>query len=125
MISGSDLHQNFVFDNDRTKNTTRLENRLLIFSGIHPNKMNVEQVVNRDLCLTENAIVEQVIHDENQQFEVVEQPVDQLPLQENIDESLKRSTRVKKSVLFSAFVVYYKKLTIILEKKMTSICFHK
>lgn len=89
VISGSDLQQNLAFDDGHIESNPILRSTLLIVNEIHSNHVIVKQVLNKEPRQAKNALIDQITYNREQQFEVVEQPNDQLPQQENIHEPLR------------------------------------
>ncbi|KAL4366702.1 hypothetical protein GQ457_05G014270 [Hibiscus cannabinus] len=98
-VSESDLSRNSIPVDQPSTSSERL---VIIYNTPQAQK-GVEQPINEVPQPAENTPVDQVVHENP---EIIEQPVEQHDPQENVGSTLRRSTRERKSIISSDYVVY-------------------
>ena len=104
LISGSDLSHNIVSEKDHINSQPSTSSDRLIFIHNTPQiQTSVRQPIIENPQAADNNPVDQVVQELP---EITEQPVEQHVPQENVDTTLRRSTRAKKSAISSDYMVY-------------------
>ena len=110
LISGSDQSLDFIPEKDHSEAPSTSSERLVIMHNIPQIQMDVEQpIIQIPQVAADDIIVDHIAqHSPEPAQPVVQpaQPVVQPTTQENVDATLRRSTRTRKSALPSDYVVY-------------------
>ena len=100
LISGNDQFHNLVSVRDQSSTSS---DRLVIIHNTPQVQPSIEQLIIEDPQAIDNFPIDEVILDIP---EINEQPVEQHDPSENVDSTLRRSTREKKLAIPSDYVVY-------------------
>ena len=100
LISGSDQSQNIVSVRDQPSTSS---DRLFSIHNTPQAQMGVEQPIIEVPQSADNILVDQVVQE---MLEIIEQSVEQHDPQENVDSTLRRSTRERKLAIPRDYGVY-------------------
>ena len=103
LISGSDQTQNLDSGNDQSGSQASTSSQRLVVIYAPQVQPGIEQQVIQDPQVVDH---DQVDPADEHLPDVIEQPVEQHPPQEDVDPALRRSTRVRRSAIPSDYVVY-------------------
>ena len=103
LISGSDQTQNLDSGNDQSGSQASTSSQRLVVICAPQVQPGIEQQVIQDPQVVDH---DQVDPADEHLPDVIEQPVEQHPPQEDIDPALRRSTRVRRSAIPSDYAVY-------------------
>ena len=117
--SGSDQSQDLVSVMDQS---STLSQRLVTIHNAPQVQPDLEQLIIKDLQAVDDFLVDEVILDI---LEINEQTVKQHDPLKNVDSTLTRSTRERKSSISSDYVVYLQESDLMLELLMIQKRFHK
>ncbi|XP_052734083.1 uncharacterized protein LOC128196632 [Vigna angularis] len=104
LISGSDLNQDVDLEKDHYEAQTSQSNDRLVVIHAPPVQKRIRQPIIEVPQIAENDNVDQVV-DEEQQVNV-KQPVEQQASHQDVETTLRRSTRIKRPAVSSDYEVY-------------------
>ena len=104
LISGSDRFQDIVYEKDHIDaQPSTSSDRLIVIQNAPQVQTGDRQPIIEAPQIANDNPVDQVVQDSP---EIIEQPIEQRDPHENVDLTLRRSTRVRKTTIRSDYVVY-------------------